>query len=239
MGAATQDRETGRVEGKILDFPVGEAKRIYRGTLAVTDDATMLAEAGTNATAKTFCGVTYEQKDNTLGAASALNIRVYQEGVFTFPYTGTAPVRKQKLYLSDDQTVTVAPGYVCVGVAEKVDTSATTVDIDISQGLQTSVYAVSSGTAITVTSAQVSGKTFTVIASAAGTQAVAIPGAATVVAGTVMIIKKTGSAGAVTITPGAGTIAGGATHAALDALNDVAMFVAVGTDWVLGPSVIA
>lgn len=102
---------------------------------------------------------------------------------------------------------------------------------------------VSSGSAITLTSATHfrTGLPVTVIASAAGTQAVATPALAEIIPqGQVLIVKKTGSAGAVTITAGSGTtIAGGATYATLDAQNDVAMFVFIGTDWVLTTNNIA
>lgn len=99
----------------------------------------------------------------------------------------------------------------------------------------------SSATAITLTAASFSTIAHTVIASAAGTQAVATPALAEGIAqGQVLIVKKTGSAGAVTITAGTGTtIAGGATYATLDAQNDVAIFVFIGTDWVLTTNNIA
>jgi hypothetical protein len=99
--------------------------------------------------------------------------------------------------------------------------------------------ATNSTNSITLTAAQLSGKVYTLIASYAGAVALAIPGAATVTTGTRFCLKKTGSAGAVTITPAAGTISGGATHAACDAQNDTAEWVAIGTDWVLIDSTIA
>lgn len=97
----------------------------------------------------------------------------------------------------------------------------------------------SSASTITVTAAELANGTYTAIASAAGTQAVTLEGGATVKAGTRFVLRKTGSAGAVTITPTTGTIAGGATHASCDAQNDWAVFVSDGTNWVLESSVIA
>lgn len=73
----------------------------------------------------------------------------------------------------------------------------------------------------------------------ASATALAIPGAASVPNGRLLTVKRTGGANAVTITPAAGTIAGGATHTALDAVGDVATFVALGTDWVLANRTIA
>jgi hypothetical protein len=68
----------------------------------------------------------------------------------------------------------------------------------------------------------------------AGAAALAIPGAAPSNKGKRIRIVKTGTAGAITITPASGTIAGGATHAAIDADNDFATFQSDGvSDWVL------
>jgi hypothetical protein len=72
-----------------------------------------------------------------------------------------------------------------------------------------------------------------------GVCALAIPGGASVRAGTRLIVYKTGTAGAVTITPATGTIAGGATHTAIDAQNDRAEFISDGTNWLITWSVIA
>lgn len=103
-----------------------------------------------------------------------------------------------------------------------------------------SVLIVNTTNTIAVTAAQLGSAHTRVIASVAGTAALAIPDAGTVPAGTPITVKKTGSAGAVTITPGAGTIAGGATHAALDAQNDWATFVSDGvSDWMLAEANIA
>ena len=53
------------------------------------------------------------------------------------------------------------------------------------------------------------------------------------------IAQALAGANAVTITPSGGTINGGANYTALDAVGDVATFVALGTDWVLANSTIA
>ena len=91
-----------------------------------------------------------------------------------------------------------------------------------------------SGASGTVTANQlISGSGGVITSSNNGVCALAVPGADTVPPGTPMMIKKTGTAGAVTITPGSGTINGAATHAAIDADDDWALFVAIGDDWVL------
>ena len=81
--------------------------------------------------------------------------------------------------------------------------------------------------------------------STAGTAAVTVPQATTFIApGAKLEFKKTGTAGAITITPTASnTVNGTTSHAACDAQNDLAEYnlTGVGTtaDWALGPSVIA
>lgn len=103
-------------------------------------------------------------------------------------------------------------------------------------------FATVSTTSGTVTTAQLTNAmVYTVHCSNASATALAIPAAASVPAGTVLIVYRSGGATAVTITPASGTIAGGATHAALDAVGDVASFIAdvTGTTWLLGPRNIA
>lgn len=139
MAALTDNRETGRADGVLKAWPVGAAKHIYRGSLVVTD--TLLAEAATNAASKVFAGVAYEEADNTSGAASAINVRCYQDGVFTFGYTGTAPGINSKVFAADDQTVQIAVGTtpVYIGRCVDVNTTAATCDIRIDTGQNTEV----------------------------------------------------------------------------------------------------
>jgi hypothetical protein len=96
-----------------------------------------------------------------------------------------------------------------------------------------------SGASGSLTVADIDGKSYTLLSSNNGILALSIPGAASVAAGTRLIVRKTGTAGAVTITPAAGTIVGGATYAAIDAQNDHAEFIPVGTQWVILTSTIA
>lgn len=90
-----------------------------------------------------------------------------------------------------------------------------------------------------ITQAELDGyNSYAITASYDGAVALAIPAAANN-AGKFLFVNKTGTAGAVTITPASGTVAGGATHAAIDAQNDNALFQAIGTDWVIVSSSIA
>lgn len=72
----------------------------------------------------------------------------------------------------------------------------------------------------------------------AGTAALAIPGA-TEVLGRLLTLEKTGSAGAITVTPATGDIAGGGTHAAVDAQYDNVTYLATQAGWVIVYSTIA
>ena len=93
---------------------------------------------------------------------------------------------------------------------------------------------------ITLTAANFASGTHTVIASVAGTATLNLPAIAAVPVGARLLVKKTGSAGAVTIDPNASEqIAGGSTYTALDAQNDMAWFFSDGTAWHLGPNNIA
>lgn len=102
-------------------------------------------------------------------------------------------------------------------------------------GTTSTGFATVSTTSGTVTAVQLTNASvYTVDTTNASATALAIPGAASVPAGRVLIVKRTGGANAVTITPAAGTINGGASYNALDAVGDAAMFVGDGAgDWKL------
>ena len=92
----------------------------------------------------------------------------------------------------------------------------------------------------TVTRAQLFGKLTNITNTVDGTSTLNIPGAASVNAGTQIQITKTGTAGAITVTPAAGTINGTSTYILLDADNDTAVFESDGvSNWFIVSSVIA
>lgn len=78
-----------------------------------------------------------------------------------------------------------------------------------------------------------------IICSNNGVCALAIPGASNFPNGTRIRVKKTGTAGAVTITPAAGTIDGASSVNSQDAQNDLSEYIAVGADWARSYNVIA
>jgi predicted RecA/RadA family phage recombinase len=100
-------------------------------------------------------------------------------------------------------------------------------------------YTNASATPATVAATAFGSGMAVIVGSVAGVQTINIPGGASVKAGTILVTKKTGSAGAMTLTPATGTIAGASTHTAQDALNDTALFFSDGTNWLLGPNLIA
>lgn len=143
----------------------------------------------------------------------------------------------QKVYydISASEVVNVAAddGDVFIGYAhEAASAAAGSLNVALAPFSEQGARVITQGTATTVTADDLAGGTCTVVASAAGTQAVSLIAAASV-PGAIFTIYKSGSAGAVTITPTAGTIAGAGTYAAADAQNDHATFQAIGTDWVL------
>lgn len=221
----------------LVALPVGASKTIYEGGLTVIDIATAYAEAGTNATGKKFRGVAYEGIVNGM-TAGEYNVRVYVRGIFRFAYTGSAPEAGARCFLSDDNTVTATAGSTPIFVGQAVEKGAggyVWVDISSAAGDDAdSVFSTTSASATTgaLTADQISGRLAAITMSYAGAAALAIPGAASVDAGTTIIVKKTGTAGAITITPAAGTIGGGSTDVTLANLGDVGVWTAVGTDWV-------
>lgn len=102
-------------------------------------------------------------------------------------------------------------------------------------GTTSTGFATVSTTSGTVTASQLTiASLYTVDTTNASATALAIPGAASVPAGRALMVKRTGGANAVTITPAAGTINGGASYNALDAVGDCAIFVSDGvSDWKL------
>lgn len=138
--------------------------------------------------------------------------------------------------------VKALPGDLYIAEAmEPATTDAAYIRVYIEQGVTSyqTQYTDASATPATVAATALGSGTAVIVASVAGIQTVNIPGGASVKAGTLILVKKTGSAGAVTLTPATGTIAGGATYATLDAQNDMAFFFSDGTNWLLGPNNIA
>lgn len=142
------------------------------------------------------------------------------------------------------QTVKGVPatGLWFLGFANEAATSATaTVEVTMSRFADEGPrYLAVSATPTTLAAADFMSKTLVVIQSTAGAATVNLPAVATVPTGAVLIVRKTGSAGAITLDPASTeTIAGGATHTAIDAQNDFGIFLNTGAAWILVDSEIA
>lgn len=191
----------------------------------------------------------------TVDIADAASGSVRVCGVHTMINASVAIVADDPIYV----TLGVTPAATNVpttsnyffGWAERSADSATTVKVRLApfcespnQGVAgLGTHSVSSASAVTLTVATHfrNRAVCAVIASAAGTQAIATPALAEIIPqGALLFVKKTGSAGAVTITAGTGTtIVGGATVADQDAQNDLSLYMFVGTEWLRVSSVIA
>jgi hypothetical protein len=110
MAALTAPYDPTEKEGHLIAYPVGAAKRIYKGGLVVVDTTTGYAEAGSDAANRAFVGVAYEDADNSAGAAGALTVRVKKGGAFVYNSVGAAQtdVGKQALLVDDNTAKTAA-----------------------------------------------------------------------------------------------------------------------------------
>ncbi|HRP19399.1 MAG TPA: hypothetical protein PK925_02120 [Alicycliphilus sp.] len=75
MTALTQDRNTLRRDGGLIEPPVAGGARIFTGAL-VAINAAGLAVPGSTSTTLVGAGAALAPADNTLGAAGALRVRV-------------------------------------------------------------------------------------------------------------------------------------------------------------------
>lgn len=137
--AASADR-IGKVglPGGVIDFPLGVSKTVYKGTMVVVDSSTGYAEAGSDAAAKRFVGVSATQAVNT-ATAGEYSVPVYTEGQFEFTVSGGAQTMVGSyVYLSDDETVCIASGssyHILAGVVTEY-ISSTKVKVDITAGVK-------------------------------------------------------------------------------------------------------
>lgn len=124
MTALNKDRNTARREGDIVVDPVLAAKKIFGGSI-VAVDANGYAQPAADTAGLKVRGVAEEQADNSAGASGAKTIRV-RRGVFKFAATGLtiADVGKP-VFVSDDQTVSVAAttNNVCAGIMVDIDSA--------------------------------------------------------------------------------------------------------------------
>ena len=124
MTAATQDRDTQEVQGRVRAFPVEAATKIYGGTLACVNAAGRLTK-GAVATTLKCVGVALTSYDNLAGAAGALTGEV-KAGVYG-PFNNSAAGDLlaaadvgSDCYIVDDSTVAKTNGTGTRSVAGQV-----------------------------------------------------------------------------------------------------------------------
>lgn len=135
MAALTASYDALQKEGKVQNYPVGAAKKFYKGSLVCVPTATGFAEAGTDIAASNFVGVGYEDADNSAGAAGALSGRVHKTGSFVFNAVGALQTWVSKpMMLTDDNTVALtSTNSIQVGVCtEFISATKVRVRIDAS-----------------------------------------------------------------------------------------------------------
>jgi hypothetical protein len=134
MAALTQDRDTRRRPSEQFEFPVAAATLIYAGSI-VCVNASNLATKGATATTLKTVGVAEDRADNSLGAASAIRVKV-RRGCFKFANSASADQIVladvgADCFVVDDQTVAKTNGSNTRSVAGKVrdvDTDGVWVD---------------------------------------------------------------------------------------------------------------
>jgi predicted RecA/RadA family phage recombinase len=183
------------------------------------------------------------------GAANGERVCLAVEGQFLFASASATEFAAGDLVYwdaSEDLAVTAA-GATATGdfllgpaVAAKAN-GATTVLVELN-GVGASRNAVIvSPTAWDATAALAKNDHVTVVCNSAGAVAGTIPGAGPVNAGKMLtLVKTSGGAGAITVTPASGTIGGAASNNSTDANGDCLTVVSNGvSDWVIVPGMTA
>ena len=107
MAALTADVEITEQKGEIVSMPVVASDITYKGALCKINADGYLAPCAVEAGSK-FAGIAFEQKDNSSGAAGAVECRVITKGNFLLTGAGLAQANVGDLvYASDDATATV------------------------------------------------------------------------------------------------------------------------------------
>lgn len=136
MTATTTDRDTKRSEGKLKAMKMAAVK-IPKGVLVCINSSGYITN-GADSSGLLFAGVSYEQVDNSGGAAGDKQIRVEKTGEHTFVYNGgdaSQAIVGRECYIVDNQTVDedamqVINDIKCGVITEVVSTGQVRVRID-------------------------------------------------------------------------------------------------------------
>jgi hypothetical protein len=154
MAALTAPYEARRKDGDFVAYPVAANTEVFKGGLAVLS-AAGYAQPGADVASTLFIGVFAESVDNItgaiqpgavqpsfgspnpppVGAAGALNVRVYKEGAFVYNRAGAtvADLGLTALLVDDNTVQTAATTHnIAVGkIVEIIDASHVRVRIDL------------------------------------------------------------------------------------------------------------
>jgi len=111
------------VDRELRTFPLAAGVRVYRGgLLGVRYDGYVRGWLEGDR----FCGLAYEECDNSAGACGARQVRAYTAGDFALPLAGVHQgCRLQPVYATDDETLTLSPGLESGCVGRVLDVVAT------------------------------------------------------------------------------------------------------------------
>lgn len=132
MAVLAASKEVIEQEGKLQSMPVVGTDIIYKGALCKINAAGFLAPCAAEAGSQ-FAGISYEEIDNSVGAAGAIECRVIKVGSFVLTIAGATQADVgSPVYATDDQLVTTtsATNAQLVGNISKY-ISATQVVVDI------------------------------------------------------------------------------------------------------------
>ncbi len=131
MPAATSDRNTPRREGAYLGFGLAAAALVLAGCFVCYDADGYLVD-GANTSGYKFAGVAKEAVDNSAGSDEDETAEIWVTGQFQFASSGLTDADVgERVYLSDNQTVTKTVTNVYVGTIAEISSAALCwVDID-------------------------------------------------------------------------------------------------------------
>jgi hypothetical protein len=106
MAALTAVYDAKRKDGKLISYPMGAGKKIYKGAMV----AVLLSTGGVQPAADTagtvFVGIAHETVDNTSGSLGTLSIRLEKAGVYTLSRLAAGATDLTKVvYCYDDNLV--------------------------------------------------------------------------------------------------------------------------------------
>lgn len=127
MANVSEDINTQRKDGEMVECPVAQGEHIYAGTL-VTANADGYAESGTDSSNRTFEGIANEEVDNSDGSAGDKTIKVWREHTWHLdtenPWAFDQGACNGWVYVYDDNSVaddSDVSNNVAAGIVEKVE----------------------------------------------------------------------------------------------------------------------